>query len=112
VRARTLRDFNTATNNPDAAPSSVRTFTRADRLLIRVPAFDTSGTPVQVTAKILNAWGQSMRDIDAIGTTPRDGVAQFALPLSWLGPGQYQIELQGTNANGAVKERVSFRVSG
>jgi len=112
VRARTLRDFNTATNNPDAAPSSVRTFTRADRLLIRVPAFDTSGTPVQVTAKILNAWGQSMRDIDAIGTTPRDGVAQFALPLSWLGPGQYQIELQGTNANGAVKERVLFRVAG
>ncbi len=112
VRARTLRDFNSATGNPDAAPSSVRTFARGDRLLIRVPAFDASGLAVQVTAKVLNAWGQPMRDIDAIGTTPRDGLTQFALPLSWLVPGQYQIELQGTNSNGAVKERVAFKVSG
>src|SRR5204862_5187289 len=94
VRARTLRDFNSATTNPDAAPSSVRSFARGDRLLIRVPAFDVSGAAVQVTAKILNAWGQTMRDIDFLGATPRDGLAQFALPLSWLVPGEYQIELQ------------------
>ena len=112
VRARTLRDFTSATTNPDAAPSSVRTFVRGDRLLIRVPAFDASGAAVQVTAKVLNAWGQPMRDIDAIGATPRDGLAQFALPLSWLVPGQYQIELQAASANGAVKQRVSFRISG
>ena len=112
VRARTLRDFNSATTNPDAAPSSVRTFGRGDRLLIRVPAFDPSGAQVQVTAKILNAWGQPMRDIDAVGATPQGGLVQFALPLSWLGPGQYQIELQATSTNGAVKERVSFTVSG
>jgi hypothetical protein len=110
VRARTLRDFNSATANPDAAPSSVRTFARGDRLLIRVPAFDASGAAVQVTAKILNAWGQPMRDIDPLGAA--DGLTQFALPLSWLGPGQYQIELQATSANGAVKERVSFTISG
>jgi VWFA-related protein len=112
VRARTLRDFNSASANPDAAPSSVRTFARGDRLLIRVPAFDVSGAAVQVTARILNAWGQPMRDIDSLGATPRDGLAQFALPLSWLVPGQYQIELQATSPNGAVKERVSFTVSG
>jgi len=112
LRARTLRDFNNATTNPDAAPSSARSFTRSDRLIIRVPTLDTSGAAVQVTAKILNAWGQPMRDIDPIPAAARDGLAQFALPLSWLVPGQYQIELQGTNANGAVKERVSFRVTG
>jgi hypothetical protein len=64
-----------------------------------------------VTAKILNAWGQPMRNIDSLDA-PRDGLTQFALPLSWLVPGQYQIELQATSANGAVKERVSFTVSG
>jgi VWFA-related protein len=112
VRARTLRDFNSATTNPDAAPSSARSFVRSGRLLIRVPAFDASGVAVQVTAKVLNAWGQPMRDIDAIAATPRDGVAQFALPLSWLVPGQYQMEFQGTNANGAVKQRVAFKISG
>lgn len=112
VRARTLRDFQSAATDPDAAPSSVRTFARGDRLLIRVSAFDSSGTAVQVTAKVLNGWGQPMRDIDALDATPRDGTPQFALALSWLVPGEYQIELMATNANGAVRERVTFKVTG
>jgi VWFA-related protein len=112
VRARTLRDFNTASADPDAAPSSVRTFARGDRLLIRVPAFDASGASVQVTAKVLNELGQPMRTIDATAGTPRDGITQFALPLAWLVPGAYQIELLGSNANGAVRERLAFRVTG
>ena len=109
---RTLRDFRSAATDPDAAPSSVRTFARGDRLLIRVPAFDASGIAVQVTAKVLNEWGQPMRDIDALDATPRDGMPQFSLPLSWLVPGDYLIEVMGTNANGAVKERVAFKVTG
>ena len=113
VRARTLRDFRAASTNPDAAPSSVRTFARGDRLLIRVPAFDGSGTAVQVSAKVLNEWGQPMRDIDPLnGSTPLEGVSQFELPLSWLVPGDYLIEVMGTNANGAVKQRVAFTVTG
>jgi VWFA-related protein len=112
VRARTLRDFQSAAADPDAAPSSVRTFARSDRLLIRVSAFDSSGTAVLVTAKVLNGWGQPMRDIDALDATPRDRLPQFALPLSWLVPGEYQIELMATNANGAVRERVTFKVTG
>ncbi len=112
VRARSLRDFNTASANPDAAPSSVRTFARGDRLLIRVPAFDASGVAVQVTAQVLNERGQPMRAIDATGGTLREGITQFALQLAWLVPGAYQIELLGSNANGAVRERLAFRVTG
>ncbi len=112
VRARTLRDFQSAVANPDAAPASARTFARGDRLLIRVPAFDVSGTSVQVTAKILNGWGQPMRDIDPLSTTPRNGMPQFALPLSWLVPGEYQIELMGANENGSVRQRITIRVTG
>lgn len=111
VRARTLPDFRTASTNPDAAPSSVRTFARGDRLLIRVPAFDGSGTAVRVTATVLNERGQPMRQIDATPAAPREGMTEFALPLSWLVPGEYQIELQGANANGTVRERVAFRVT-
>jgi VWFA-related protein len=110
VRARTLRDFRTAVADPDAAPSSGRIFARGDRLLIRVPAYDSSGTAVQVSARILNEWGQLMRHIDPADSA--GGVAQFALPLNWLGPGQYMIELAGANANGTVRERVAFRVRG
>ena len=112
VRARTLRDFENASTNPDAAPASARTFGRADRLLIRVPAFDVSGAVVQVTAKVLNAMGQPIRDIDALQATPRDGVAQFGLPLSWLAPGEYQIELMAANTNGSVKQRITFKLTG
>ena len=112
VRARTLPDFRTASTNPNAAPSPVRTFARGDRLLIRVPAFDGSGAAVRVTAKVLNERGQPMRDIDATAGAPREGVTEFALPLSWLVPGAYQIELLGTNANGVAKERVAFRITG
>jgi len=71
-----------------------------------------SGSEVQVSAKILNGWGQPMRDIDPLATTPRNGMPQFALPLSWLVPGEYQIELMGANANGAVKQRITIRVTG
>jgi VWFA-related protein len=112
VRARTLRDFQSALANPDAAPASARTFARGDRLLIRVPAFDVSGTSVQVTAKILNGWGQPMRDIVPLSTSPRNGMPQFALPLSWLVPGEYQIELMGANENGSVRQRITIRVTG
>jgi hypothetical protein len=34
------------------------------------------------------------------------------LPLSWLVPGEYQIELQCSNANGAVRQRITIRVTG
>ena len=70
-----------------------------------------SGAAVQVTANVLNAMGQPMRDIDARQATPRDGVSQFGMPLSWLAPGEYQIELQAANGNGTVKQRITFKVT-
>lgn len=112
VRARTLRAFRAAAANPDAAPSSVRTFARGDRLLIRVPAFDGGGTAVHVSAKVLNEWGQPMRDIDPLDGSAPAGIAQFGLPLSWLVPGDYLFEVLGTNANGTVRQRVAFTVTG
>ncbi len=111
LRARTLRDFETAAANPEAAPSPGRVFARGDRLLIRVPAFDSSGSGVEVSAMVLNAWAQPMRAIESMPAAEA-GVAQFGLPLSWLGPGEYFIEAIGTNANGVVKERVAFRLVG
>ncbi len=111
VRTRTVGDFRSALANPDAAPSSLRVFARGDRLLIRVPAYDSSGAAVEVSARLLNEWGHPMRDIDAADGVPGQSVAQFALPLAWLGPGQYLIELAGTNPNGIVKERLAFRLT-
>jgi len=112
VRTRTVRDFQAASANPHAAPSSLRTFVRADRLLIRVPAFDPAGPAVRVTATLMNRIGQPMRELDAVDSTPLDGVTQFALPLSFLAAGDYQLEVAGANGNGRARERLSFRVTG
>jgi len=109
VRVRTLRELQTVSVNSDATPSSVRKFARGNQLLIRVPAFDPTGSPVRVTARVLSRAGQWMRDIEA-SDGPLGGVTQFVLPLYWLAPGPYQIELSGTNANGTAKERVAFQV--
>jgi len=112
VRTRTLKDFHSASVDPDAAPSPLRVFARGDRLLIRVPVFDASGDAVTVSARVLNERGDTMRDIERSDSATGDRIAQFALPLSWLVPGQYMIELSGANANGTVKERLAFSIRG
>jgi hypothetical protein len=53
-----------------------------------------------------------MRGIDSTRRVPREGVTEFALPILGLAPGEYQIELLGTNRNGSIKERLVFRVVG
>lgn len=111
IRARAFREFESLAADPAAAPSSSRRFARGDRLLIRVPALDASGDAVAVSARLLNAWGQPMREIPSAGTAG-EGIAQFGLALSWLGPGQYLIELSGANAHGSATERIPFTLVG
>ena len=110
VRARSPRELEKATANPEAPPAALRTFSLRDSLLIRIPAFDATGAKVQVTARLLNQAGVPMRSIEALGDAP--GVTQFALSLHSLASGQYVIELIGTNGNGVVSERLPFRVTG
>ena len=43
VRARTVREFRTLSASPDAAPTPSRVFSRSERLLIRVPAYNPDG---------------------------------------------------------------------
>jgi hypothetical protein len=38
-------------------------------------------------------------------------MSQFSLPLSWLAPGDYLLEVLGTNANGSVRQRIPFTVT-
>ncbi len=85
---------------------------RGDCVLIRVPAFDASGTPVRVAAGVLNQTGQPMFDIDPTENAARAGVSQLALTLWRPAPGTYQIEVSGMNGNGAVREHLAFRVVG
>ena len=109
IRARTAPEFREFSTNPGVAPTPSRAFTRGDRLIIRVPAWDPGGSPVSVTATIANARGGSMRTIDRSDRTD-GGAAQFVLPLAWLAPGAYQILLSAKSGTGEAKEAVRFSV--
>jgi VWFA-related protein len=111
VRARTMREFIAASANPDATPTPDRTFSRSDHLLIRVPAWDASGTDIQVSASLLNRSGQPMRALEPTGAIPGTTLAQFDLPLSWLAPGDYLIAMSAKNTNGDAVERISIHVT-
>ena len=77
LRARTARDLQQIKVNPDAVPVATRDFSRADRLVVRVPAYGPGNTAPTVSAQLLNRSGQPMSDVPgrAVGRTrhPADG---------------------------------------
>jgi hypothetical protein len=109
VRVRTGRELQSAIA-AGGTPAASRSFTRADRLLVRVPAFDPAGLPVRLTARLLNRSDKSVRALEAIGNAPAEEPSQFLLPLVSLPADLYQIEIVGTNDNGTTTAGVSFRV--
>jgi VWFA-related protein len=106
-----LRSGRTSETTPrtDAlAAYAARGCSRGSRLIVRVPAADPTGTPVRVTARLLNRAGQTMRALEADPGV--ESPTQFALPLASLAPGQYEVEVTAENRYGVVSDRVSFRV--
>jgi hypothetical protein len=101
--------------NPDAAPSAARSFSRTERLLVRVPAYGAGNTQPVVTARLLNRRGVTMRELPSVDTpAAAAGVAQFDLPLASLAPDEYRLELDASNASEPreeVKEILVFRVT-
>ena len=87
IATQSAREFREAIADPSAPPVPAREFRRTERLLVRVPAYATSGA-VPVSANLLNRVGQTMRVLD---TLPADasGVTQFDLQLAPLAPGDY-----------------------
>jgi hypothetical protein len=110
IRRRTLPDVERARVDPNATPSAVRTFGRGHQLLIRVGAFDPTGVRVAVSAALLDRAGRPMRELEVADGLPDSGLTQFSLPLSWLAADEYQIEVSGSNGNGAVRDRLAFRL--
>jgi hypothetical protein len=108
VRTRGPRDAQRT--DADAAPTASRTFMRTNGLLIRTPAFDPRGTPVHVSARLLNLAGGLMYEIPPLPDSATDHPSQFVLPLAGLAPGVYQLELIASNAQGTDTNRLEFRI--
>ena len=109
LRSRTARDYRALDADPDAVPVAARDFSRAERLLIRVPAYG-SGGQFAVTATLQSRFGKTMRDlgVEAMSTT---GVYQLDLPLAALAAGDYSVEIVAKSSAGQAKEVVNFRVT-
>lgn len=111
VRAATVRDFRTFGPDPQAPPTPLRQFRRADRLLVRVPALAADGSRMAVSAKLLNRWGQPMRDLAELPLSS-DAVVQFDLPLAWLAAGEYELAVTASSGGADTMHRIAIKVTG
>jgi VWFA-related protein len=110
VRTRTAREFRSLSADPTAAPTPARVFSRSERLLIRVPAYNPDGAAVTTTVGVVNLRGQTIRPLDPL---PLSGnIPQFDLPLAFLAPGEYSIDVKVTSPTGNTRQLVGFRIIG
>jgi VWFA-related protein len=91
LRTRNAREFSAAAHNPDAPPVSSRAFSRAERLLLRVPLYGVDPSATTVTATLMNRAGQPMRQLRHVEDTTAADQFQFDLPLSSLAPDEYHV---------------------
>jgi VWFA-related protein len=114
LRTRNARDFAEMSQNVDAVPVASRTFSRTERLLIRVPAYGPGNNTPVVTARLLNRRSIPMRELQMVEAPLPPGTVQFDLPLASLAPDEYRVELAAANPTGPrdeAKEMVPFRVT-
>jgi VWFA-related protein len=114
IRTRTARQFSDASQDPEAQPSASRTFSRTERLLVRVPAYADGDTVPSVTARLLNRRGVAMRELPPVAAPLAAGTVQFDLPLASLAPDEYRLELVAANPAGPrdeAREILTFHVT-
>jgi VWFA-related protein len=110
LRARNALEFRKI--DADAAvPVASREFSRAERLLIRFPAYGPANAAPLLSAKLLNRMGQTMRNLTVAPPSTPSGVNEIDLPLAGLANGEYLIELTAKSPAGEATDRVNFRVT-
>jgi len=109
LRARSAREFRALEENLDAVPAVTREFNRTERLLIRVPAYAPEGAPV-VTARLLTARGQAMRELPVTAPSPPSSLQSIDLPLSGLASGEYRVEVIASSGRDTAHDSITFRI--
>jgi hypothetical protein len=107
-RARTVREFQQLKTEADPVPLATREFSRTDRLVVRIPAYGTSGAPA-LKVQLLNRSGSAMSALTPTAA-PKEGEQQVDLPLAALAPGEYVLEIKAVD--GDATELIGFRVVG
>ena len=107
-RARTAREALLVRNNADTPPTATREFSRAERLMVRVDAYASDNSTLEVTARLLNRSGASMAEVPIAAAEGKPYVIDF--PLASLGAGEYVIELTAKTPSGSAQQLVGFKV--
>jgi len=110
MRTRTARAFAEVSVDPKAVPSAAREFSRTERLLLRIPVYGPGGATPEVSARLLNRAGATMRALTQVPSSLPGAAVQFDLPLSSLAPDEYRVELIAKTGNQEAREVVLFRV--
>jgi VWFA-related protein len=108
-RGRTLPEWQKLTTDQSAIPVIEREFRRTDRLLVRVGAQSSSGTPA-VTARLLNRDGGEM---SALQVTPAGfrNLSHIDVPLANFAVGEYLIEMIAKDGAEQITTLVAIRVT-
>jgi hypothetical protein len=111
LRARTPREFQAISRDPDPVPTSLREFRRTDRLLVRFFANVPGGaSSAEVAARLLNRVGQKMVDLTAAAPADPSQPYQIDLPLAGFSPGEYVIEIHAKGVSGESTELIAIKV--
>ena len=108
-RGRTLPEWQKLAADPAAVPVIEREFRRTDRLLLRVGAQSSDGTPV-ITARLLNRDGGEM---NALPVTPAGfgGLSQIDVQLAPLPASDFLIEITAKAGAETTSALVAIRVT-
>jgi len=74
-----------------------------------VPSYNPDGAPVSVSVAVSNIKGATIRTLEQVpyaGTAP-----QFDLPLAFLAPGEYGLEISVTSPTGTARQLIRFRLT-
>ncbi|HKT80888.1 MAG TPA: VWA domain-containing protein, partial [Vicinamibacterales bacterium] len=112
LRARTVPEFQKLKADPDAVPTATRQFSRANRLLVRVPVYSSgTGPPPALRARLLNRAGQVIAALSP-EPAPVPGVQQIEVPTANLAPSDYLVDIQfETSSDQAPTALVGLRVT-
>jgi hypothetical protein len=107
-RARTPRDVKALMADPAAPPTADRTFSRTERIFLRVDAYAPGTSKPVVTARLLNRDGTAMSDVPV--RMSETGTAELDLALGGFAAGDYLLELNATADGNSAQEVVAFRL--
>ncbi len=110
LRARNAREFRTL-DDQAAVPVASREFSRTERLLIRFSAYGPPDAQPEISATLMSATGQAMRDLTVAPASAPGGENAVDLPLASLATGEYFVEVRATGPAGDARDRIRFRVT-